>query len=217
MGPCAGISPPLGAPCYGVCVFSFGLMEIAVICLLAVILFPPRELPKLARTVARFYGTVRRTADDFRAAIMEDPDLNEPIDEIKTAYRQTRWEVRRAEEAARRELAKARMDARMAARGGAGSGPSADDGAEDEPKVGRMQGRVAAGELDDELEDELDDELEMAAEADPEDDPEDVHGPIGAPAAPPPPLVPPPPPLTVAPDPDDDPGGGRSDRSQGAA
>jgi Sec-independent protein translocase protein TatA len=199
-------------------VFSFGFMEIAVICLLAVILFPPRELPKLARSVARFYGTIRRTADDFRAAIMEDPDLNEPIDEIKSAYRQTRWEVRRAEEATRRELAKARMDARMAARGATGSAPPAGDASSEddpEPRAGQMQGRVAAGELEDELDQDFDGDFDHDLEMDAIEDPEDVHGPIGAPAAPP--LVPPPPPLSVAPDPDDDPGGGRSDRSQGAA
>lgn len=202
----------MGGPCYGVSVFSFGFMEIAVIGLLAVILFPPRELPKLARSVARFYGTIRRTADDFRAAIMEDPDLNEPIDEIKSAYRQTRWEVRRAEEAARRELAKARMEARMAVRTRGESKTS-----EATPRPAKTAGRVAAGELDDDL------DLEEI------DEPEDVHGPVGASAPPLPspmpssssslPPLPPPPrtPLAVARDPDDDPGGGRSDRSQGAA
>ena len=123
-----------------------------MIVLLAVILFPPRELPKLARSVARFYGTIRRTADDFKTAIMEDPDLNEPIDEIKGAYRQTRWEVRRAEEAARRELAKARMDARMAVRaGGEPEDVDPDDLAEE-----KIRGRVAAGEDFDDEDDDLD-------------------------------------------------------------
>lgn len=182
-------------------------MEIAVIGLLAVILFPPRELPKLARTVARFYGTIRRTADDFRAAIMEDPDLNEPIDEIKTAYRKTRWEVRRAEEAARRELAKARMDARMAARGRTGT-PAEGDEAQPHAAGQKIRGRVAAGELDDAFDEEAEEaDVEPAAADDSE---EDVHGPVGAPLVPPPPPLPG---LKVARDPDDDPGG----RSQGAA
>lgn len=143
-----------------------------MIVLLAVILFPPRELPKLARSVARVYGTIRRTAEDFKAAILEDPDLNEPIDEIKSAYRSTRWEVQRAEEAARRELAKARMEARMAVRA---------KGGEARPGV---PGRVAVGEDDfDEPEDldaefgqdpeELDEpapHLPLAVAVDPDDD-----------------------------------------------
>lgn len=91
-------------------------MEIALIVLVAIMLFPPRELPKLARSAAKFYGQIRRTADDFRSAILEDEDLNEPIREIRSVYNEARFEVNRTREAAQRELAKARMEARMAAK-----------------------------------------------------------------------------------------------------
>jgi Sec-independent protein translocase protein TatA len=116
-------------------VFSFGVLEVAVVVILAIVLFPPTELPKLARSVARAYGTIRRTADEFKSAVLEDPDLNRPIDEIRSAYRETRWQVRRAEEAARRELARARMEARMAVR--------AEHRAD--PEHPTVQGRVSAG------------------------------------------------------------------------
>lgn len=91
-------------------------MEIGVIVILAVMLFPPRELPKIARGIARLYGQVKRTADDFKSAILDDEDLNAPIREIKDAYNETRYQIQRAEQATKAEINKARMEARMAAR-----------------------------------------------------------------------------------------------------
>jgi Sec-independent protein translocase protein TatA len=95
-------------------VFGLGMMEIGLIIAVAVMLFPPKELPKLARTIARVYGQVRRTAEDFRSSVLEDEDLREPIDEIKGAYNEARFEVRDAERKARQQLAKAQMELRMA-------------------------------------------------------------------------------------------------------
>jgi Sec-independent protein translocase protein TatA len=95
-------------------VFGLGMMEIGLIIVIAVMLFPPTELPKLVRSIARVYGQVRRTAEDFRNSVLEDEDLRQPIDEIKGAYNDARWEVRDAERKARQQLAKAQMDMRMA-------------------------------------------------------------------------------------------------------
>jgi Sec-independent protein translocase protein TatA len=95
-------------------VFGLGMMEIGLIIVIAVMLFPPTELPKLVRSIARIYGQVRRTAEDFRNTVLEDEDLREPIDQIKGAYNDARWEVRDAERKARQQLAKAQMDLRMA-------------------------------------------------------------------------------------------------------
>jgi Sec-independent protein translocase protein TatA len=95
-------------------VFGLGMMEIGLIIVIAVMLFPPKELPKLARSIAKIYGQVRRTAEDFRTTVLEDEDLREPIDEIKGAYNDARWEVRDAERKARQQLAKAQMDMRLA-------------------------------------------------------------------------------------------------------
>lgn len=90
------------------------MMEIGLIIVIAVMLFPPKELPKLVRSIAKIYGQVRRTAEDFRNTVLEDEDLREPIDEIKGAYNDARWEVRDAERKARQQLAKAQMDMRLA-------------------------------------------------------------------------------------------------------
>lgn len=90
------------------------MMEIGLIIVIAVMLFPPTELPKLVRSIARVYGQIRRTAEDFRNTVLEDEDLREPIDEIKGAYNDARWEVRDAERKARQQLAKAQMEMRMA-------------------------------------------------------------------------------------------------------
>ncbi len=90
------------------------MTEIMLIIAIAVMLFPPKELPKLARQIARIYGQVRKTADDFRKTVLEDEDLREPLDEIKGAYDQARFEVRDAERKARQQLAKAQMELRMA-------------------------------------------------------------------------------------------------------
>jgi Sec-independent protein translocase protein TatA len=95
-------------------VFGLGMMEIGLIIVIAVMLFPPTELPKLVRSIAQIYGKVRRTAEDFRNTVLEDEDLRQPIDEIKGAYNDARWEVRDAERKARQQLAKAQMDMRMA-------------------------------------------------------------------------------------------------------
>jgi Sec-independent protein translocase protein TatA len=95
-------------------VFGLGMMEIGLIIVIAVMLFPPTELPKLIRSIARIYGQVRRTAEDFRNTVLEDEDLREPIDQIKGAYNDARWEVRDAERKARQQLAKAQMDMRLA-------------------------------------------------------------------------------------------------------
>jgi Sec-independent protein translocase protein TatA len=95
-------------------VFGLGMMEIGLIIVIAVMLFPPTELPKLVRSIAKIYGQVRRTAEDFRNTVLEDEDLRQPIDEIKGAYNDARWEVRDAERKARQQLAKAQMDMRLA-------------------------------------------------------------------------------------------------------
>lgn len=115
MRPGAG-GPTLGCPAllWFRPVFGLGMMEIGLIIALAVMLFPPTELPKLARSIARIYGQVRKTAEDFRSAVLDDEDLREPINEIKGAYNEARFEVRDAERKARQQLAKAQMELRMA-------------------------------------------------------------------------------------------------------
>lgn len=95
-------------------VFGMGLTEILLVGIVVLLLFSPKELPGMIKGVARFYGSLRRTAEDFRAQVMEAEELREPLDEIRDAYRGTKAQLTEAQGAARRELAKARLEARMA-------------------------------------------------------------------------------------------------------
>ena len=87
---------PCPCHCYVAPVFGFGSLEIAVVVVLAILLFPPRELPKMARTFARAYGQFRRTTDELRRAVMLDDELRKPLDEIRSAYDEARFDLRRS-------------------------------------------------------------------------------------------------------------------------
>ncbi len=84
--------------------------EMLVVAVLALLLFSPRELPKILRGVSQLWGSLRRTADEFRDAIMQE----EAMQDLKEAVNGTKAQLRDAEGAARRELMKARMEARRA-------------------------------------------------------------------------------------------------------
>jgi Sec-independent protein translocase protein TatA len=134
-------------------VFGLGMMEIGLIVALAVMLFPPKELPKLARMIARIYGQVRRTAEDFRSAVLEDEDLRSPIDEIKGAYDDARYEIRDAERKARQQLAKAQMEMRLATarrlQAEREAKAKAGDGAKSAEAEGEGEGEISAAESGD--------------------------------------------------------------------
>lgn len=91
-------------------VFGIGTGELLIIAIVALLLFPPHELPKMLRSVAKAWGTVRRTADEFKDAIMQE----EAMKEVKDAYHGAKSDLRQAEAEARRQLMKARMEARKA-------------------------------------------------------------------------------------------------------
>ncbi|MCA9708288.1 MAG: hypothetical protein KDK70_20725 [Myxococcales bacterium] len=90
--------------------FGIGPFEMLVVAVLALLLFSPRELPKIIKGISQLWGTLRRTADEFRDAIMQE----DAMQELKDAVDGTKAELRDAESAARRELMKARMEARRA-------------------------------------------------------------------------------------------------------
>lgn len=91
-------------------VFGIGLTEMILVGIVALMLFSPRELPSLVKTLARVYGSIRRTAEQFRAQVMEAEELREPIEEIRAAYHGTKAELDDARDVARRELQRARME-----------------------------------------------------------------------------------------------------------
>ncbi|HEY8375614.1 MAG TPA: hypothetical protein VIK91_03955 [Nannocystis sp.] len=90
--------------------FGIGLTEMILVGIVALMLFSPRELPGLIKTVARVYGSIRRTAEQFRAQVLEAEELREPLEEIRAAYHGTKAELDSAREIARRELQRARME-----------------------------------------------------------------------------------------------------------
>ncbi|MCY0987322.1 hypothetical protein OV203_09320 [Nannocystis sp. ILAH1] len=90
--------------------FGIGLTEMILVGLVALMLFSPRELPSLIKTLAGIYGSIRRTAEQFRAQVMEADELREPIEEIRAAYHGTKAELDGARDIARRELQRARME-----------------------------------------------------------------------------------------------------------
>lgn len=102
-----------------------------VLALLIILLFPPRELPKLARTAARAYGSIRKIADDFHRTVLLDEDLRQPLDEIRGAYDEARWDIRRTGDRMKEELRSARDDAKSAVSPAAATAVPGDSLAED--------------------------------------------------------------------------------------
>jgi Tat protein translocase TatB subunit len=91
-------------------VFGVGPTEVLVIAVLALMMFSPRELPKMLRSVAKFWAQLRSTADEFKDAIMNA----DGVDELQNMIKGTKEELRRAENDARKELMKARVEMRKA-------------------------------------------------------------------------------------------------------
>jgi Sec-independent protein translocase protein TatA len=81
-----------------------------VIAIVALLLFSPKELPKMLRTAARFWGQLRATADEFKDTIMHA----DGVDELQEIVKGGKKTLQDAENAARRELMKARADMRRA-------------------------------------------------------------------------------------------------------
>lgn len=68
--------------------FDLGFMEILVIGVVALLVFGPEELPRVARTVGHVLGRMRRYVADVKADInreMEQADLKKVYDEVQTS------------------------------------------------------------------------------------------------------------------------------------
>ena len=90
--------------------FGIGPTELFVVAVLALVLFSPRELPGMLRSVMKFWGSIKRTADEFKDAIMQE----ESFQELRDVYDGSKSTLRKAESDARRELMQARSEMRKA-------------------------------------------------------------------------------------------------------
>lgn len=91
-------------------VFGIGPTEFIIIGVVALMLFSPRELPKILRSAAKFWASLRNTADEFRDAIMNEEEMHDLRGMLKGGVA----DIKNAEAAARRELMKARMEMQKA-------------------------------------------------------------------------------------------------------
>jgi Tat protein translocase TatB subunit len=91
-------------------VFGIGPTEFIIIAVVALLLFSPRELPKILRSAAKFWASLRNTADEFKDAIMNEEELQD----LRGVLSGTAKDLKNAETAARRELMKARMEMQKA-------------------------------------------------------------------------------------------------------
>jgi len=67
-------------------VFDIGFLEIMVVGVLGLIILGPERLPKAARTVALFWGKIRRTMTDFQDDIERQIRTEELKDKLKDPY-----------------------------------------------------------------------------------------------------------------------------------
>lgn len=90
---------------------GIGLSEILVIAAVAILVVGPDKLPQVMRQAGRWYGQLRRAADDLRRAFVLEADRQDA-------------EERYARLRERREQAKAERDKAMAATPGAVDQPA---------------------------------------------------------------------------------------------
>ena len=64
-------------------IFGVGLPEIAVISALALIIFGPKRLPELGRTLGKTLKGLQTASTEFEKEIQKAMSENEPIDQVK--------------------------------------------------------------------------------------------------------------------------------------
>ena len=86
---------------------SIGFAEIILIAAVAILVVGPERLPKVMRQLGRWYGQLRRSADDLRRAFVLEADRQDAED------RYAKLRERREEAARARERAMAESDGVM--------------------------------------------------------------------------------------------------------
>jgi sec-independent protein translocase protein TatB len=78
--------------------FGLGWGEMAVIAIVTLLVIPPDRLPYVMRQLGRWYGQVRRSADELRRAFVLEADRQDAAER----YRQLQERRRQSQEARRR-------------------------------------------------------------------------------------------------------------------
>jgi Tat protein translocase TatB subunit len=82
---------------------GMGMGEMALIMVVALLVVPPEQLPKAMRQVGRWYGQIRRAADDLRRAFTLEADRQDAAER----YRELQERRKKAQEARKKAEAEA--------------------------------------------------------------------------------------------------------------
>jgi Tat protein translocase TatB subunit len=69
--------------------FGIGMPELMLIFVLALLVFGPKELPKIARTIGKAMGELRRASDELRDGIQREIELAEREDKAPSPPAET--------------------------------------------------------------------------------------------------------------------------------
>ncbi len=73
----AGVAPDAGIPVGGALFGSIGGFELLVLAAIGLLVFGPRRLPELGRSLGRTLTELRRAAGEMKATIEQEADLGE--------------------------------------------------------------------------------------------------------------------------------------------
>jgi sec-independent protein translocase protein TatA len=59
---------------------GYGMPELIIILVLALVVFGPQKLPELARTLGRALAELKRTANDFKRSIEEEAERSREVE-----------------------------------------------------------------------------------------------------------------------------------------
>lgn len=82
---------------------GMGMGEMALIMVVALLVVPPDQLPKAMRQMGRWYGQIRRAADDLRRAFTLEADRQDAAER----YRELQERRKKAQEARKKAEAEA--------------------------------------------------------------------------------------------------------------
>ncbi|MEI6807681.1 MAG: twin-arginine translocase TatA/TatE family subunit [bacterium] len=70
--------------CLPLALLGIGASELVLVLVIALILFGPKELPKIARTIGKFMAQIRSVSDEFQSQVMHigDEVLHPKSDEL---------------------------------------------------------------------------------------------------------------------------------------